>query len=144
MMFFILLLIIMIAVFNLVSMQVMLVNEKTSDIAILRTLGATSGMIMRIFLIQGGLIGTMGIFLGAMFGIVLASHVTAVVNLLQNIFHIQFISADIYFLNYLPSKLLWSDVWHIVSVSLGLCFIATLYPAYRAAQVQPAEALRYE
>jgi len=144
MMFFILLLIIMIAVFNLVSMQVMLVNEKTSDIAILRTLGATSGMIMRIFLIQGGLIGTIGVLLGVIFGILLASHVTAVVNLLQNIFHVQFISADIYFLNYLPSKLLWSDVWRIVSVSLGLCFIATLYPAYRAAQVQPAEALRYE
>ncbi len=144
MMFFILLLIIMIAVFNLVSMQVMLVNEKSSDIAILRTLGASSGMIMRVFLIQGMLIGAMGVLLGLVLGITLATHVTPVVNTIQNIFHVQFISADIYFLDYLPSKLVWSDVWRIILVTLGLCLLATLYPAYRASKVNPAEALRYE
>lgn len=144
MMFFILLLIIMIAVFNLVSMQVMLVNEKSSDIAILRTLGASSGLIMRVFLIQGMLIGAMGIVLGVSLGITLALNVTPVVNTIQHVFGVQFISADIYFLDYLPSKLAWSDVFRIVTVTLGLCFLATLYPAYRASKVNPAEALRYE
>lgn len=144
MMFFILLLIIMIAVFNLVSMQVMLVNEKSSDIAILRTLGASSGMIMRIFLIQGTLIGAMGVLLGVGLGVALALNVTPVVNTIQTIFGVQFISADIYFLDYLPSKLVWSDVIRIVTVTFGLCFLATLYPAYRASKVNPAEALRYE
>lgn len=144
MMFFILLLIIMIAVFNLVSMQVMLVNEKSSDIAILRTLGASSGLIMRIFLIQGSLIGLMGILIGCGLGISLALNVTSVVNAIQNLFHVQFISADIYFLDYLPSKLSWSDVSHIIITTLCLCFLATLYPAYRASKINPAEALRYE
>lgn len=144
MMFFILLLIIMIAVFNLVSMQVMLVNEKSSDIAILRTLGASSGMIMRVFLIQGTMIGAMGVLLGVGLGIALALNVTPVVNAIQNVFGVQFISADIYFLDYLPSKLIWSDVIRIITVTFGLCFLATLYPAYRASKVNPAEALRYE
>ncbi len=144
MMFFILLLIIMIAIFNLVSMQVMLVNEKSSDIAILRTLGATSGMIMRIFLIQGLLIGAMGVLLGVGLGVALALNVTPVVNTIQHLFHVQFISADVYFLDYLPSKLVWSDVVRVVGISLSLCFLATLYPAYRASKVNPAEALRYE
>jgi lipoprotein-releasing system permease protein len=144
MMFFILLLIIMIAIFNLVSMQVMLVNDKSSDIAILRTLGASSGTIMRVFLVQGTIIGGMGTLLGVVLGIALALNVTPVVNTIQNIFGVQFISADIYFLDYLPSKLMWSDVMRIVSVTFGLCFLATLYPAYRASKVNPAEALRYE
>lgn len=144
MMFFILLLIIMIAVFNLVSMQVMLVNEKSSDIAILRTLGASSSLIMRIFLIQGMLIGAMGVILGVVLGVALALNVTPVVNTIQHVFGVQFISADIYFLDYLPSKLIWSDVFRIIIVTFGLCFLATLYPAYRASKVNPAEALRYE
>lgn len=144
MMFFILLLIIMIAVFNVVSMQVMLVNEKLADIAILRTIGASSGMMMRIFLVQGTVIGGFGTLLGVVFGLLLSYHVTAVVNLLQNIFHVQFISADIYFLDYLPSKVEWLDIARIVTVTLSLSFLATLYPAYRASQVNPAEALRYE
>lgn len=144
MMFFILLLIIMIAIFNLVSMQVMLVNEKSADIAILRTIGASSGMIMRVFLIQGTIIGSLGALLGMGLGIALAENVTPVVNFIQTLFHVQFISADIYFLDYLPSKLIWSDVIRIMVVTLILSFLATLYPAYRASKVNPAEALRYE
>lgn len=144
MMFFILLLIIMIAIFNLVSMQVMLVNEKSADIAILRTIGASSGMIMRVFLIQGTIIGSLGALLGMGLGIVLAENVTPVVNFIQTVFHVQFISADIYFLDYLPSKIIWSDIIKIMIVTLGLSFLATLYPAYKASKVNPAEALRYE
>lgn len=144
MMFLILLLIVAVAAFNLVSTLVMVVNEKNSDIAILRTFGATPGMIMRIFIVQGGLIGVFGTLLGVVGGILLASNVTEIVNMIEQVFHVQFLSANVYFVNYLPSVIQWSDVMKIGLASLLLSLSATVYPAWRAAKLDPVEALRYE
>lgn len=144
MMFLILLLIVAVAAFNLVSTLVMVVNEKNSDIAILRTYGATPGMIMQIFMIQGGLIGVFGTLMGVVGGILLASNVTAIVNWIETVFHVQFLSANVYFVNYLPSVIEWPDVIKISLASLTLSLAATIYPAWRAAKLDPVEALRYE
>jgi lipoprotein-releasing system permease protein len=144
MMFFILLLIIAVAVFNLVCTLVMAVNEKTADIAILRTFGATPRMIMAIFIVQGAIVGVTGTLLGVVGGIALALNVTQIVNWIQDIFHVQFLSSSVYFVNYLPSELLWSDVFQISSAALILSLLATLYPAWRASRTEPVEALRYE
>jgi len=144
MMFFILLLIIAVAAFNLVCTLVMVVNEKEPDIAILRTFGATPRMIMGIFIVQGTIIGVVGTLLGIIGGIVLAKNVTVVVNVIQTLFHVQFLSSDVYFVDYLPSELQWQDVWQISIAALFLSLLATLYPAWRAAKTEPVEALRYE
>jgi lipoprotein-releasing system permease protein len=144
MMFFILMLIIAVAVFNLVCTLVMVVNDKEVDIAILRTLGATPRMIMTIFIVQGAIVGVIGTLLGVVGGVALAANVTDVVNWIEHVFHVQFISSNIYFVNYLPSEIQWSDVTTISIASLGLSLIATLYPAWRAARTEPVEALRYE
>lgn len=144
MMFFILLLIIAVAVFNLVSTLVMVVNDKESDIAILRTFGATPAMIMRIFIVQGAIIGVTGTLLGIIGGIALAMNVTGLVNWIQSVFHVQFLSSSVYFVDYLPSELQWADVMHISLSALILSLIATLYPAWRASKTEPVEALRYE
>lgn len=144
MMFLILLLIVAVAAFNLVSTLVMVVNEKNADIAILRTYGATPGMIMRIFMIQGALIGVFGTLFGVIFGVLLAANVTVLVNWIQDVFHVQFLSSNVYFVNYLPSVIEWGDVLRISGTSLFLSLIATVYPAWRAAKLDPVEALRYE
>jgi lipoprotein-releasing system permease protein len=144
MMFFILLLIIAVAVFNLVCSLVMVVNEKEADIAILRTLGATPGMVMMIFVIQGAIIGLVGTMLGVVGGVALALNVTTVVNWIEYVFHVQFLSSSVYFVNYMPSQLEWDDVWRIAACALGLSLLATLYPAWRASRTEPVEALRYE
>ena len=144
MMFLILLLIIAVAAFNLVSTLVMVVNEKASDIAILRTLGATPRMIMQIFVIQGAVVGFFGTLCGIIGGILLAWNVTAIVNFLQKILHVQFISSSVYIVDYLPSKIESGDVIMVAIVAFLLSLLATLYPAWRAARLQPAEALRYE
>lgn len=144
MMFFTLLLIIVVAIFNLVTTLVMVVNEKESDIAILRTLGATPQAIMMIFIIQGAIIGIIGTVLGILGGVTLAWHVTSVVNGIEHLFHVQFLSASVYFVDYLPSELQWKDVITISVVSLTLSLCATLYPAWRASKTDPVEALRYE
>ncbi|MES2217041.1 MAG: lipoprotein-releasing ABC transporter permease subunit [Pseudomonadota bacterium] len=144
MIFFILMMIIAVAVFNLVSTLVMVVNEKEADIAILRTMGATPGTIMAIFIVQGATIGIFGTLLGVAGGIALALNVTVLVNWIQQIFHVQFLSARIYFVDYLPSQLMASDVWLISICTLVLSLIATIYPAWRASRTEPVEALRYE
>jgi lipoprotein-releasing system permease protein len=144
MMFFILLLIIAVAVFNLICSLVMVVNEKAADIAILRTFGATPGMVMSIFIIQGAIIGVIGTLLGVLGGVLLAKNVTTVVNAIEHIFHVQFLSASVYFVNYLPSEIEWNDVLRISLSALGLSLLATLYPAWRASRTVPVEALRYE
>lgn len=144
MMFLILILIIAVAAFNLVSTLIMVVSEKESDIAILRTFGATPAMIMGIFIIQGGLIGLLGTILGTVAGIALAYNVTGIVNWIEQVFHIQFMSSNVYFVNYLPSKVELHDILVICAASLFLSLLATLYPAWRASKLDPVESLRYE
>lgn len=144
MMFLILILIIGVAAFNLVSSLVMIVNDKQSEIAILLTLGARSGMILRIFMIQGLLIGLIGVLLGLCGGLLLSYNATEIVDGLQKLFHAQWISSNVYFVNYLPSRVSWIDVSKVCGTALFMSFLATLYPAWQASRVQPAEALRYE
>jgi lipoprotein-releasing system permease protein len=144
MMFFILLLIIAVAVFNLVCTLVMVVNDKSSDIAILRTFGATPGTIMAIFVVQGAIVGVVGTLLGLISGVALALNVTNLVNGIEHIFHVQFFSSNVYFVNYLPSELQWLDVLKISLAALSFSLLATLYPAWRASRTEPVEALRYE
>ena len=136
--------IIAVAAFNLVSSLVMLVNDKQAEIAILRTIGATPGMIMRIFIVQGLLVGVVGILLGLLGGIVLASNATAIVSHLQSFFNVQVLSSSIYFVDYLPSKILWSDLIQVCLMALIMSFAATIYPAWRASRTVIAEALHYE
>jgi lipoprotein-releasing system permease protein len=144
MMFIILTLIIAVAAFNLVSTLVMVVTDKHPDIAILRTLGASPGSIMQIFVVQGAVIGVIGTLLGVVVGILLALNVDVVVPAIERAFHFQILSSEVYYISELPSDLHWRDVISVASVSLVLAFLATIYPSWRAARVNPAEALRYE
>ena len=135
-------LIVLVAAFNIVSSLVMVVTDKKSDIAILRTLGASPATITRIFMVQGTIIGVIGTVSGAILGIIFASSISNVIGWLNTTFGLNLF--DAYFINYLPSYLRWQDVVVIVCLSLLLSFLATIYPAFRAAKTQPAEALRYE
>jgi len=144
MMFIILLLIVAVAAFNIVSTLVMAVTDKQPDIAILRTLGASPGGIMKIFIVQGALIGAIGTLIGVGGGIALALNIDVVVPFLERLLNVQFLSREVYYITDLPSDLQKSDVVSIALVSLALAFFATLYPSWRAARVNPAEALRYE
>ncbi len=135
-------LIVLVAAFNIVSSLVMVVTDKKADIAILRTLGASPGTITRIFMVQGTVIGVIGTVSGAILGIIFASSISGFIAWLNNVLGLNLF--DAYFINYLPSHLRWQDVVVIVSLSLILSFLATIYPALRAAKIQPAEALRYE
>jgi lipoprotein-releasing system permease protein len=144
MMFIILTLIIAVAAFNLVSTLVMVVTDKHPDIAILRTLGASPGSIMQIFVVQGAVIGVIGTLLGVVVGILLALNVDVVVPAIERAFNFQILSSEVYYISELPSDLHWKDVISVASVSLVLAFLATIYPSWRAARVNPAEALRYE
>ncbi len=144
MMFFILLLIIAVAVFNLVCTLVMVVNEKEADIAILRTMGATPRTIMTIFIVQGAVIGVVGTLLGVLLGIALALNVTDIVNWIEHVFHVRFLSSSVYFVDYLPSELQKSDVLTVGFSALILSLLATIYPAWSASRTEPVEALRYE
>jgi len=144
MMFIILLLIVAVAAFNIVSTLVMAVTDKQPDIAILRTLGATPGGIMKIFIVQGALIGVIGTLIGVAGGIALALNIDVVVPFLERLLNVQFLSREVYYITDLPSDLQTSDVVAIALVSLALSLFATIYPSWRAARVNPAEALRYE
>lgn len=144
MMFLILLLIIAIAAFNIVSALVMTVTDKRADIAILRTLGATPKQIMAIFITQGLINGLAGILVGTIAGVLLALNVSGLVAAIEKAFGIQFLSSDVYFVSFVPSQLLWSDVLNIVLTTILMSLLATIYPAWRAARMGPAEALRYE
>jgi lipoprotein-releasing system permease protein len=139
-----LMLIIAIAAFNVVSTLVMAVIDKQSDIAILKTLGASNRQIVAIFIIQGTVISVIGTLLGVLFGVLLAFSVQDIVLFIESLLNVHFLKSDIYPISYLPSQLLWSDVLLVVLVSLLMSFLATLYPAWRAAKVMPAEALRYD
>ncbi|MGJ3255798.1 MAG: lipoprotein-releasing ABC transporter permease subunit, partial [Alcanivorax sp.] len=134
--------IVAVAAFNIISSQVMLVTEKRGNIAVLRTLGASPGTIMRIFMVQGTVIGFAGTLLGTGLGVLLATNVSKLAEWVEKTFNTRLF--DAYFVNYLPSELQWSDVITIVSIALVISFSATLYPSWRASRVQPAEALRYE
>ncbi len=144
MMFIILTLIVAVAAFNLVSSLVMTVTDKRADIAILRTLGATPGAILRIFMIQGSVSGAFGSLLGAVTGIITALNLDTWVPAIERLFGIQFLAKDIYFINTLPSDPRMGDIGFIIVIALLLSVVATIYPSWRAARIQPAEALRYE
>jgi lipoprotein-releasing system permease protein len=144
MMFIILTLIVAVAAFNLVSMLVMTVTDKRSDIAILRTLGAAPRSVMAVFVVQGALVGLLGTLIGVTLGTLLALNVGPVVGSIERLFGFQVLPSGVYFISYLPSDLHWSDVITIGLTSSVLAFAATIYPSLRAASVRPAEALRYE
>ncbi len=144
MMFIILGLIVAVAAFNLVATLVMTVTDKQADIAILRTLGAAPRSIMKIFMIQGALVGLLGTGIGVGLGVLIALNVGALVSRLEQFFGVKFLSKDVYIISSLPSDLRWPDVLAIGGVALALALVATLYPSWRAARVKPAEALRYE
>ncbi|PWB44697.1 MAG: lipoprotein-releasing system transmembrane subunit LolC [Rhodocyclales bacterium] len=143
-MFIILLLIVAVAAFNIVSTLVMAVTDKESDIAILRTLGASPGSIMQVFIVQGALIGVIGLALGLAGGVALALNIDVVVPAIERLFNTQFLAKEVYYISELPSDLQWRDVGIIAAVSFALTLLATLYPSWRASRVNPAEALRYE
>jgi lipoprotein-releasing system permease protein len=144
MMFIVLALIIMVAAFNIVSTMVMVVTDKQKDIAVLRTLGASPLSIQAIFMIQGVVIGVLGACLGLAGGIVLSLNIDVIIPFVEQLFGFQFFPADVYYISEIPSKLIWSDVWAVSGLAFILTLLATLYPAWRASRVQPAEALRYE
>jgi lipoprotein-releasing system permease protein len=139
-----LLLIVAVAAFNIISTLVMVVTDKKADIAILRTLGMTPRQIMLVFMVQGSVIGVIGTLIGGVLGVVSALNVTEWVAWLEKLVGHKFLSSDVYFINYLPSQLRLEDVVLICTAALSMSFLATLYPAWRAARTQPAEALRYE
>lgn len=139
-----LLLIVAVAAFNIIATLIMVVADKGADIAILRTLGATPAQIMGVFMVQGTVIGVVGTLIGAVLGIFAALNVSQLVGWVERISGQQVMSSDVYFISNLPSQLLLSDVLLICGAAFTLSFLATIYPSWRAAQIQPADALRYE
>ena len=143
-MFLILTLIIVVAAFNIVSSMIMLVKDKGRDIAILRTMGATSGMILRIFMLSGASIGFLGTLAGLVLGVEFAAHIEQIRQFVQAIIGTDLFSAEIYFLTQIPARIDPYEVGTVVGIAFGLSFLATLYPSWRAARLDPVEALRYE
>ena len=144
MMFIILTLIVAVAAFNLVSTLVMSVTDKRADIAILRTLGASPGSIMGVFMMQGAMVGVIGTLSGLFLGLLIAFNIDVIVPALETLFNASFLPKDIYLITRMPSDPQMSDILPVAIISLVLSFMATLYPSWRASQVNPAEALRYE
>jgi lipoprotein-releasing system permease protein len=144
MMALILMLIVAVAAFNIVAMLVMVVNDKRTDIAILRTLGASPASVMQTFIIQGLAIGWFGVAAGIALGVLLAHNVTAIVPILERIFRFQFLDSDVYYSSDIPSVLNVPDVLWISAAAFALTLLSTVYPSVRAARTPPADALRYE
>jgi lipoprotein-releasing system permease protein len=144
MMFIILTLIVAVAAFNLISTLVMTVQDKRADIAILRTLGASPLSIMKIFVVQGALVGVIGTLTGLGLGLLVAFNIDVIVPFLEQVFRASFLPRDVYLISQMPSDPQWGDIFPVALISLVLAFAATLYPSWRASRVNPAEALRYE
>ncbi len=143
-MFVILTLILLVAAFNIISSLIMLVNDKGRDIAILRTMGATRGMVMRIFFLTGASIGVVGTFLGLILGIAFAANIETIRGWLEGLTGTELFAPEIYFLSQLPARIETAEVVTVVIMALVLSFLATIYPSWRAARLEPVEALRYE
>jgi len=143
-MFIILMLIVAVAAFNIVSTLVMVVTDKRGDIAILKTQGLSNWSVMGIFIVLGCVIGSFGTLIGTIGGIALALNVETIVPAIEQAFGVQFMAADVYYISEVPSKLIWSDVYWIAAMAFLLSLLATLYPAWQASRINPAEVLRYE
>lgn len=140
----VLFLIVLVAAINIISTLVMVVSDKQSDVAILRTLGMSPASVMQIFMVQGLLIGIIGTCIGAITGIITALNIETWIPALERLLHVEFFPSNVYIISHFPADLQWPDVIGIVSISLLISFLATIYPALNASKVQPAEALRYE
>jgi lipoprotein-releasing system permease protein len=143
-MFIILSLIVLVAAFNIITTLIMVVMEKSKDIAILKSMGATAKSIMKIFILQGVIIGAIGTLLGAVGGITVALNLSRISVFVENLLGIKILPGDVYYLNELPSRVNYGDVSIIIAGSLLICFLSTIYPSWRASKLDPAEALRYE
>ena len=143
-MFIIMTLVVAVAAFNIVSTLIMAVTDKRADIAIMRTYGASPGSIMKIFVVQGALIGVIGTVLGLILGVTIALNIDVIVPFIEHLFGVQFLDKNVYQISVVPSQLLWSDVTVITITAFILSLLATLYPSWKASKINPAEALRYE
>ena len=143
-MFIIMTLVVAVAAFNIVSTLIMAVTDKRADIAIMRTLGASPSSIMQIFVVQGALIGLIGTVLGVLLGVTIALNIDVIVPFIEHLFGVQFLDKNVYQISVVPSQLLWSDVSVITITAFLLSLLATLYPSWKASNINPAEALRYE
>ena len=139
-----LLMIIAIGAINIISTLVMVVSDKSADIAILRTMGASRLTIMRIFVVQGMIAGVFGTLIGALLGVLVANNITELSLFIERLLNRLFLDSNIYFISHLQTQVNLSEVFLVCSAALVISFIATLYPAYRASKIHPAEALRYE
>jgi lipoprotein-releasing system permease protein len=143
-MFLILTLIIIVAAFNIISSMIMLVKDKGKDIAIMRTMGASRSMMLKIFVLTGASIGFAGTFCGALLGIVFATNIESIRRFLEGLTNTELFADEIYFLSKLPAIIEWQEVTTVVGMALVISIAATLYPAWRASRLDPVEALRYE
>ena len=142
--FIVLTLIVAVAAFNIVSTLVMIVTDKQPDVAILRTLGMSPASIMKVFMVQGTVIGVVGTLLGGMLGVITAMNVKTLIPAIENFFNTELFPVNVYLINEFPAELRWPDVTWVIMISLILSFLATIYPAWKASRVQPADALRYD
>ncbi len=142
--FIVLLLIIAVAAFNIVSTLVMIVTDKQADVAILRTLGMSPASVMKVFMVQGSAIGIIGTLIGGIIGVITAQNIETIIPALESLFQTELFPADVYIISDFPADMRWNDVIRVITAALIMSFVATLYPAWRASRVQPAEALRYD